>query len=151
MESEITIKGVTASLGQVDGEIFIVKSFEDLVKFKEGAILVSITTDPSYTLIMARLKGKEYWPFSPIQILSYYESEVIKHFYKRFYELKDKGYSDKQIADLFENTDMIIDFLFNFACVSFKVAHEFTDFKTEIYEREKFFNDFFKIIKLKDL
>ena len=223
MESEITIKGVTASLGQVDGEIFIVKSFEDLVKFKEGAILVSITTDPSYTLIMgkckgiitaiggiashaaiiareaglpcivgigekeiqklqtgdkifmdansgtiykkenkidlftegllktmARLKGKEYWPFSPIQILSYYESEVIKHFYKRFYELKDKGYSDKQIADLFENTDMIIDFLFNFACVSFKVAHEFTDFKTEIYEREKFFNDFFKIIKLKD-
>jgi len=57
MESEITIKGVTASLGQVDGEIFIVKSFEDLVKFKEGAILVSITTDPSYTLIMGKCKG----------------------------------------------------------------------------------------------
>src|SRR3989339_737178 len=212
MESEIAIKGIVASSGQVDGEIFIVKSFEDLVKFKEGAILVSITTDPSYTLIMgkckgiitaiggiashaaiiareaglpcivgigekemqklqtgdkifmdansgtiykkenkidlftegllktmARLNGKEYWPFNPIQILSYYESEAIKHFYKRFYELKDKGYSDKQIADLFENTDMMIDFLFNFACVSFKVAHEFTDFKTEIYEREKFY------------
>jgi phosphoenolpyruvate synthase/pyruvate phosphate dikinase len=51
------IRGAVACSGYVEGVVRIIKSPNDLKKFKTGEILVSTHTQPRYTIIMMKAKG----------------------------------------------------------------------------------------------
>lgn len=51
------LKGVSASKGIVEGEIFVVKDNKDIFEFKSGCILVTTMTNPAYVPIMSNSVG----------------------------------------------------------------------------------------------
>lgn len=51
------VRGIPGSPGKVEGKIFIVRGIEDFNKVPEGAILVTKTTNPSWTPLFYQAKG----------------------------------------------------------------------------------------------
>jgi pyruvate,water dikinase len=51
------LKGIIASKGKVEGEVFVVSSNDDLKLFKPGSILVTKITTPLFVPAMARSIG----------------------------------------------------------------------------------------------
>jgi pyruvate,water dikinase len=51
---KLILKGIAASCGRVKGKVKIVKWAKNLLKFKQGDILVAKITDPSMVLMMAK-------------------------------------------------------------------------------------------------
>jgi hypothetical protein len=98
---------------------------------------------------LGSLESKEFWPLNPTQMLAYYDADFLLDFYLRYQHLKKKK-TKKQIAELFENSDFLIDFLVNFAAVGFKVLEQFNIYKVSFTDREAFFNEMFQLMKIKD-
>lgn len=53
----ITIKGIPASPGKVIGEVLVILSVEDFSKFEAGKILVTRSTNPEWTPLLAISKA----------------------------------------------------------------------------------------------
>jgi hypothetical protein len=94
-------------------------------------------------------KYDEFWPLGPKQILAYFDADFLKHFYDRLNYLK-KRKSKKEIAAMFADSSLLIEFLVNYACVGFKVGESLGFFKTSFKEREKFFEYIFDLIEIID-
>lgn len=54
---KILTKGIIASKGKVEGEVFVVQTKEDLKKIKKGSILVAKITNPSFVPYMSQSIG----------------------------------------------------------------------------------------------
>ena len=51
------LKGIVASKGRVEGEVFVISSSADLKKFKKGSILVAEITNPLFVPAMSQSIG----------------------------------------------------------------------------------------------
>ena len=51
------LRGITASRGKIEGEVFLSENSSDLSSFRDGSILVARATNPLYATCMARAGG----------------------------------------------------------------------------------------------
>jgi hypothetical protein len=89
---------------------------------------------------------EEYWPLNPSQLVAYFDIDILLDFYDRLKELKKRGENVEQIVAKSARSSVLIDFLFNYATIGFKILHNLKIKEVSFKERINFFNQILNLI-----
>jgi hypothetical protein len=96
------------------------------------------------------LNPKEFWPLNPGQLTSYFDGDLLLDYYKKIKTHREEGKTAEELSEKIRNSHLIYDFLINYACIGFKVLHNFDITKIDFRDREDFFDFLLEIAEYKE-